>query len=72
MLKNYSIEYRTGELLNLRSEKIDVLVVNNAVQDLLAGLKETSLIEWTCAESTLMYDDGKCLFIKLIFSNGFV
>ncbi|XP_033624240.1 probable indole-3-acetic acid-amido synthetase GH3.8 isoform X2 [Asterias rubens] len=52
-----AMRYRTGELLNLRSEKIDVLVVNNAVQDLLAGLKETSLIEWTCAESTLMYDD---------------
>ncbi|XP_071789171.1 uncharacterized protein [Asterias amurensis] len=52
-----AMRYRTGELLNLRSEKIDVLVVNNAVQDLLAGLNETSLIEWTCAESTLMYDD---------------
>ena len=48
---------RTGELLNLRSEKIDKLVVDNAVQESLAGWHQAKLVDWTCAESPLMYDD---------------
>ena len=48
---------RTGELLNLRSEKIDKLVVDNAIQESLAGWTGATLVEWTCAESPLLYDD---------------
>ena len=48
---------RTGELLNLRSEKIDVLVVNKAIQESLEGWDGATLVEWTCAESPLLYED---------------
>ncbi|XP_022106526.1 GH3 domain-containing protein-like, partial [Acanthaster planci] len=51
------IKYRTGELLNLRSEKIDKLVVNNAIQESLGNWPGVTLVEWTCAESPLMYGD---------------
>ena len=48
--------------MNLRSEKIDVLVVNNAIQESLAGWTGANLVEWACAESPLMYEDkdGTC------------
>ncbi|XP_033624241.1 probable indole-3-acetic acid-amido synthetase GH3.9 [Asterias rubens] len=53
----FTVSYRTGELLNLRSEKIDVLVVNKAIQESLEGWDGATLVEWTCAESPLLYED---------------
>ncbi|XP_071788390.1 uncharacterized protein [Asterias amurensis] len=53
----FTVAYRTGELLNLRSEKIDVLVVNKAIQESLEGWDGATLVEWTCAESPLLHDD---------------
>ena len=44
--------------MNLRSEKIDILVVNNAIQECLTGWTGASLVEWACAESPLMYEDS--------------
>ncbi|XP_033624239.1 GH3 domain-containing protein-like isoform X1 [Asterias rubens] len=52
-----AVMYRTGELLNLRSEKINVLVVNKAIQESLEGWDGATLVEWACAESPLMHDD---------------
>ncbi|XP_033624242.1 probable indole-3-acetic acid-amido synthetase GH3.9 isoform X1 [Asterias rubens] len=67
-----TVKYRTGELLNLRSEKIDVLVVNKAIQESLEGWDGATLVEWTCAESPLLYEDKECdydmhylLFVEL-------
>ncbi|XP_038058031.1 GH3 domain-containing protein-like [Patiria miniata] len=51
------VKYRTGELLNLRSEKIDKVVVNNAIQESLTSWPGATLVDWTCAESPLMYED---------------
>ncbi|XP_022106550.1 GH3 domain-containing protein-like [Acanthaster planci] len=51
------VKYRTGELLNLRSEKIDKHVVNNAIQESLGNWPGVTLVEWTCAESPLLYED---------------
>ncbi|XP_022106549.1 probable indole-3-acetic acid-amido synthetase GH3.8 isoform X2 [Acanthaster planci] len=51
------VKYRTGELLNLRSEKINKLVVNNAIQESLGNWPGVTLVEWTCAESPLLYED---------------
>ncbi|XP_071788237.1 uncharacterized protein [Asterias amurensis] len=53
----FTVMYRTGELLNLRSEKIDVVVVNKAIQESLEGWDGAALVEWTCAESPLLYED---------------
>ena len=54
--------FRTGELLNLRSEKIDKLVVTKAIDESLESWSGATLVEWTCAESTLLYGDeeSKC------------
>ncbi|XP_038058279.1 GH3 domain-containing protein-like isoform X2 [Patiria miniata] len=73
------VKYRTGELLNLRSEKIDKLVVNNAIQESLTSWQGATLVEWTCAESPLMYGDAEhvdfdmlyLLFIELESVDGF-
>ena len=56
---------RTGELLNLRSEKINVLVVNKAIQESLEGWDGATLVEWACAESPLMHDDKNGNNLKL-------
>ncbi|XP_038058034.1 GH3 domain-containing protein-like [Patiria miniata] len=73
------VKYRTGELLNLRSEKIDKVVVNNAIQESLTSWPGATLVEWTCAESPLMYGDEEhvdfdmlyLLFIELESVDGF-
>ncbi|XP_038058033.1 indole-3-acetic acid-amido synthetase GH3.4-like [Patiria miniata] len=73
------VKYRTGELLNLRSEKLDKLVVNNAIQESLTSWPGATLVDWTCAESPLMYGDEEhvdfdmlyLLFIELESVDGF-
>ncbi|XP_022106476.1 GH3 domain-containing protein-like [Acanthaster planci] len=51
------MKYRTGELFNLRSEKVDRLVVGTAIQETLESWPGVTLVEWTCAESPLIYGD---------------
>ncbi len=49
---------RTGELLDLCREKIDMLVVNKAIQESLEGWDGAALVEWACADSPLLQDDA--------------
>ncbi len=53
------VRYRTGELLNLRSEKIDVGVVSSAIEQTICNWTEAKLVDWICADSPLLHKGSK-------------
>ncbi|XP_038051191.1 probable indole-3-acetic acid-amido synthetase GH3.9 [Patiria miniata] len=53
------MRYRTGELLNLNGEKIDVNLMFTVIRETVAGWPLRALVDWTCAESPLLYAHKK-------------
>ncbi|XP_033639949.1 probable indole-3-acetic acid-amido synthetase GH3.9 [Asterias rubens] len=62
--------YRTGELLNLRSEKIDVGVACSAIEQTVSNWSDANLVDWTCADSPLLHEGSKgdgCDMFYMVF-----
>ena len=56
------IIFRSGQLLNLRAEKVTEISVDEAVHHMIDNMPGAKLIDWTSAESTLLpenADNGK-------------
>ena len=56
------IIFRSGQLLNLRAEKVTEISVDEAVHHVVDNLPGAKLVDWTSAESTLLpenADNGK-------------
>ena len=54
-------KHRTGELLNLRGEKIDINLVSTVISETVIGWPQRTLVDWTCADSPLLHAEKRKL-----------
>ncbi|XP_072050208.1 uncharacterized protein [Amphiura filiformis] len=65
--------YRSGQLLNLRAEKVTELTVDEAVHHMVNHMKGAKLASWTSAENTLLagtkdveYEEGSQFYLVFV------
>ncbi|XP_072026288.1 uncharacterized protein [Amphiura filiformis] len=67
--------YRSGQLLNLRAEKVTELSVGEAVRHMVKNMTEAKIANWTSAENTLLsgmsevkveYDEGSQFYLIFV------
>ncbi|XP_072026289.1 uncharacterized protein [Amphiura filiformis] len=73
--------YRSGQLLNLRAEKVTELSVDEAVQHMVNSMKEAKTANWISAENTLLsgmseaigrveYEEGSQFYLIFVELEG--
>ncbi|XP_072015309.1 uncharacterized protein [Amphiura filiformis] len=71
--------YRSGQLLNLRAEKVTELSVDEAVQHMVNSITETKITNWISAENTLLsgmsedlveYEEGSQFYLIFVELEG--